>query len=84
MTSEVWAVPVSEHGAGVVAVLFNRALIQERITVSFKTLDIHVQSVEVRDLLNKVDLGSVKDSFSAVVPAHGCVMVKFILPQQLE
>lgn len=80
MTSEIWAVQVADHGAGVVAVLFNRALTKEKISVDFATLDIKVKTVNVRDLINRVDLGAVSGSFTAAVPAHGCVMVKFTVP----
>jgi alpha-galactosidase len=70
---EVWMKPMAD-GSKVVG-LFNRQRTEERITAHFDLLGIHGEA-QVRDLWLKKDLGTYKDSFSAVVPKHGVVLVK--------
>ncbi|CAK79708.1 unnamed protein product (macronuclear) [Paramecium tetraurelia] len=76
LTSEVWAAQVADNGAGVVAVLFNQASLQESITIEFDKLGISGDQ-NVRDLINQVELGVATVSYTTQVPARSVVMVKF-------
>jgi len=77
LTSEVWAVEVSDNGAGVVVVFFNQALIKENISINFVDIGLTGDNVSARDLVNKVDLGNFQTSFTAEVLSHGSVVIKF-------
>jgi len=70
---EVWAGPLSDGSE--VVVLFNRAAVPQKITVTWTNLGIS-GSANVRDLWQHKDLGNFATSYSAVVNAHGAVMVK--------
>ena len=58
-------------------VLFNRSSASRTITVNWKDLDLE-GTATVRDLWNKKDLGSFTGSYSASVPATGCVALKIV------
>jgi alpha-galactosidase len=70
---ELWARPLSD---GSIAVgLFNRGLQAASMTATWAELGIR-GSQPVRDLWLQKDLGAKTDAFTAMVPAHGAVMVK--------
>jgi len=71
---EVWSKPLVDGSRAVV--LFNRSSGDEKIQVSWQEIGLSVQEAAVRDLWEKKDLGRFQNSFSAVVPSHGAVMVK--------
>ncbi|MFA6450208.1 MAG: NPCBM/NEW2 domain-containing protein [bacterium] len=79
--NEVWARPLFD---GTVAVaLFNRFF--EKQTVTAKWSDIKVKGTQpVRDLWVKKDLGKFDGEFSAIVPAHGAVMLKIGTPKNAD
>lgn len=70
---EVWVKPLAD--GSVAALLINRGEDAENITANFKDLGLS-GTKSVRDLWAHKDLGQFTDSFSAVVPRHGVVMVK--------
>ena len=70
---EVWMKPL-EGGAKAVA-LFNRAEFPYPITVHLKDVGIH-GAVQARDLWAHKDLGTIRNSYTANVPAHGVVMLR--------
>lgn len=55
--------------------LFNRQRTVEQMSVKFSEVGISGQG-SVRDLWLKKDLGTLKDHYSAYVPAHGVVLVR--------
>ena len=71
---EVWSKPLVDGSRGVV--LFNRSSGDAEISVTWQEIELSVQEAAVRDLWEKKDLGRFQNSFSAVVPSHGTVMVK--------
>jgi alpha-galactosidase len=70
---EVWAKPLAD---GSVAVgLFNRGESTNPVTVNFK--DVGARSnVQLRDLWQHKDLGSVTGSYTGDVPRHGAILLK--------
>ncbi len=70
---EVWMKPLS-GGAKAVA-LFNRSGYAYPITVHFSDIDFR-GSVHVHDLWAHKDLGTLQNSYTAVVPSHGVVMLR--------
>ncbi|MGH9652990.1 MAG: glycoside hydrolase family 27 protein [Bryobacteraceae bacterium] len=71
---EVWMKPLSDGSKAVG--LFNRDEHSMKMTVDFGDLGIH-GSAEARDLWAHKNLGTLSRSFSATVPRHGTVLVKF-------
>jgi alpha-galactosidase len=72
-TLEVWARPLYD---GTIAVgLFNRGFWKARVTASWKDLGL-TGTQPVYDLWQRKSDGMANSSFSAMVPAHGCVFVK--------
>ena len=70
---EIWMKPLQD-GAKAIA-LFNRADYPHLMTVQLT--DVGVQgSVHARDLWSHKDLGVVRNSYNAVVPAHGVVILR--------
>jgi alpha-galactosidase len=66
-------------GAGVRAVaLLNRSSSSASVTAKWADLGIPSGAADVRDLWTHEDLGSFNDSYSALVPSHGVVMLKVI------
>ena len=77
--SEVWMRSLSDGSRAVV--LFNRGKSSE--TVHLQWVDIGrraSQSLPVRDLWKHEDAGHSKGGYSAVVPAHGVVMIRVGVP----
>ena len=72
--AEVWFKPLADGSRAVV--LFNRSSGDTEISVTWQEIELSVQEAVVRDLWQKEDLGQFQNSFSAVVPSHGVVMVK--------
>jgi alpha-galactosidase len=70
---EVWMKPL-EGGDKAVA-LFNRSEAEYPITVDFKSVGFD-GPVHARDLWSHKDLGTLNDSYTAVVPKHGVVMLR--------
>jgi alpha-galactosidase len=76
---EVWARPLAD---GTMAVgLFNRGLHASKVTVPWSALSLR-GAQPVRDLWQQKSLGSATDAFTAMVPAHGAVLVKIGAPKR--
>jgi alpha-galactosidase len=71
---EVWSKPLRDGSRAVV--LFNRSSGDTEISVSWQEIELSVEQAAVRDLWEKKDLGRFQNSYSVLVPSHGCVMVK--------
>jgi alpha-galactosidase len=56
--------------------LFNRADTAQTITETWASLGITGKKLRVRDLWKHADTNSAADSYSAVVPSHGVVLLK--------
>jgi len=77
-STEVWMRPLLD---GTVAVgLFNRGRAEAKVTASWSDLRLHGPQM-VRNLWQRRDEGVFDESFSAVVPRHGAVMVKIGTPR---
>ena len=61
--------------------LFNVGPQEMSVAVSFADLKLTGKQ-RVRDLWRQKDLGSVADTFSAIVPSHGVVLVKVGTPRR--
>lgn len=70
---EVWMKPLA-GGAKAVA-LFNRSEAEYPITVQFKSVGFD-GAVHARDLWSHKDLGTLQNSYTAMVPKHGVVMLR--------
>jgi alpha-galactosidase len=70
---EVWMKPTKDGSAAVG--LFNRGWGAMPVTVDFRDVGFS-NSVEVRDLWAKKDLGTLQERYTAIVPQHGVVMIK--------
>ena len=79
--TEVWARPLYD---GTIAVgLFNRGFWKARVTANWK--DLALSGPEpVRDLWARKSLGTSNRSFSAIVPAHGALLLKIGKPKRTE
>jgi alpha-galactosidase len=76
---EVWARPLAD---GTMAVgLFNRGLQPARVSATWNELGL-TGAQPVRDLWRQLDLGRLVGSYSAMVPAHGAVLVKIGAPKR--
>jgi alpha-galactosidase len=71
--TEVWSKPLADGGHAVG--LFNRGGDSAKVAAKWTDLGIKGPHM-VRDLWKHTDLGRQSDSFEAVVPSHGVVMVK--------
>jgi alpha-galactosidase len=76
---ELWARPLAD--GTIAAGLFNRGLQPAKMAASWKELGLS-GAQPVRDLWLHKELGSVNGEFSAVVPAHGAVLVKIGRPRR--
>lgn len=76
---EIWTRPLWD---GTMAVgLFNRMI--NSMTITVKWSDLGLKSPQpIRDLWCHRDLGEYNDSFSASVPAHGCMLLKVGRPNK--
>ena len=70
---ELWARPLAD--GTIAAGLFNRGLQAAKMTATWSELGVSGPQ-PVRDLWLQKDLGSINGEFSAVVPAHGTILVK--------
>ncbi|MEO6829280.1 MAG: glycoside hydrolase family 27 protein [Acidobacteriaceae bacterium] len=70
---EIWMKPL--QGRAKAVALFNRGAYPYPMTVQLKNVGFG-SSAHVRDLWSHKDLGTLQDSYTAVVPAHGVVMLK--------
>ncbi len=70
---EVWAKPLA-HGEKAVA-LFNRGTTAYPITFHLRQIG-YSHPVHARDLWAHKDVGVIQDSYTAVVPSHGVVMLR--------
>jgi alpha-galactosidase len=70
---EIWARPLAD-GSKAVGV-FNRHATAITATVDFKQLGFH-KSVQVRDIWQTKDLGTMKEPYTVQVPAHGVVFLR--------
>ena len=79
--TEVWARPLYD---GTIAVgLFNRGFWKSKVTVNWKDLGLSGPE-PVRDLWARKSLGAANHSFTALVPAHGALMLKIGKPKRTE
>jgi alpha-galactosidase len=69
---EVWVKPLADDSKAVG--LFNRGESVMPVTACFRDVGVG-DTVSVRDLWEKSDLGTFKSSFTAQVPTHGVVMI---------
>lgn len=69
---EVWIKPLT--GGSQAVALFNRGETSMPVTARFKELGI-LDDVTLRDLWGRRDLGVLHTSFTAMVPAHGAVLL---------
>jgi alpha-galactosidase len=70
---EVWMKPLKDGSAAVG--LFNRGWGAVPVTVTFQDIGLG-NSLNVRDLWAKKDLGPFQEKYTATVPQHGAVMIK--------
>lgn len=70
---EIWMKPLSDGSMAVG--MFNRSPGPLPVTLCFDDIGIK-GAASVRDLWAKKDLGAVKNSYTAVIPSHGAVMLK--------
>ncbi|MDE3097769.1 MAG: glycoside hydrolase family 27 protein [Chloroflexota bacterium] len=70
---QVWARPLADGARAVL--LFNRAPVQTTIHADWRRVGIRTKTARVRDLWAHKELG-VLDGYSAMVPAHGVVMLR--------
>jgi alpha-galactosidase len=63
------------EGGDKAVALFNRSEAEYPITVDFKSVGFD-GPVHARDLWSQKDLGNLNDSYTAVVPKHGVVMLR--------
>ncbi len=70
---EVWAKDM-EDGSKAVG-LFNRTLFPAKVSVKWSDLGL-TGPQKVRDLWRQKDLGISKDQFEAVIPRHGCMLIR--------
>ncbi|MBL7106179.1 MAG: NPCBM/NEW2 domain-containing protein [Phycisphaerae bacterium] len=73
-TRQVWAKKM-EDGSTAVGLFNLDGFVKQKVTVKFKNLGINGDYV-VRDLWRQRDIGVFSESFTAVVPSHGVVLVK--------
>ncbi|AIE85418.1 NPCBM/NEW2 domain-containing protein [Fimbriimonas ginsengisoli] len=72
---EVWARPLWDGSYAVG--LFNRGYERAKISADWKDLDAHLGgSQPVRDLWQRRNVGSFSGGYSAMVPAHGAVLIR--------
>ncbi len=76
---EIWARPL-EDGTYAVG-LFNRGLAPAAVTVDWSLLGLRGRQ-PVRDLWQRMDVGSFSDKYSATVPRHGAVFIKVGKPSR--
>jgi len=74
---EIWARPLSD--GSVAAGLFNRGLAPSKITLPWSLVG-RAGAQPVRDLWQRRELGTSRDSYSATVPRHGVVFIKIGKP----
>ena len=72
---EVWSKPLARDGERAV-VLFNRTAAPAKIPFTWSEVGLKSGRATVRDLWAHADRGSFTDTWSAVVPSHGVVMVR--------
>jgi alpha-galactosidase len=70
---EVWVKPLADGSKAVG--LFNRSNSDAPLTADFRDIGVR-ESVSVRDLWVRRDLGNFENSFSAMVPRHGVVLIR--------
>jgi len=73
--AEVWSRPLNDGSTAVG--LFNRGSAPMKVTAKWKDLGITGKRL-ARDLWLRKNIGTYKDTFTATVPAHGCVLVKLM------
>ncbi len=72
---EVWAKILSGNNVRAVALL-NRSDETADITVAWADLGLPPGAATVRDLWQRIDLGSFMNSYTATVPSHGVVLIR--------
>jgi alpha-galactosidase len=64
------------HGSSTAVGLFNRTDKAATMTVSWSSLGLSGKKSSVRDLWKHADVSASGDSFSAIVPSHGVVLIR--------
>jgi alpha-galactosidase len=73
--TEIYAKPLQDGSWGIA--LFNRSSSSQDMTVNWqKDLGVKWNSAAVRDLWEHADKGIFSESYSAIVPSHGVVMIR--------
>lgn len=73
---QIWSKKLNGKQSGERAVvLFNRTNTSAAITLRFSDIDL-AETVNIRDLWTKKELGSFQNSYTANVPSHGVVMLR--------
>jgi len=75
---EVFAKPLGRGFTTYAVGLLNRSTSTQNITVNWKDLRLDPNSVTVRDVWNKADLGLKKDACTVSVPSHGLALIKVV------
>lgn len=73
---EVWAKPLGTNYDTWAIGLFNRSASASTMSIRWSELGLDPNSVMVRDVWEKKDLGNFKDVYSVQVPSHGLALVK--------
>ncbi len=72
---QVWSRPLADGSKAVG--IFNLEEMPARVTAKWQALDITGKH-RVRDLWRQRDLGTFSDEFGAVLPRHGCMLLKVV------
>lgn len=75
---EVWVKPLGRDFTTFAVGLFNRSNSTQTMSINWKDLRLDTNSVTVRDLWAKQDLGSTKGRYTAQVPSNGLALVKVV------
>jgi alpha-galactosidase len=75
---ETWVKPLGKDFTTYAVGLFNRGGSATSMTINWKDLRLDTNSVKVRDLWAKSDLGSFKGRYSVQVPTNGLALLKVV------
>lgn len=73
---ETWAKPLGTGFETFAVGLFNRSGATTNMTIRWSDLQLDPNSVSVRDVWAKKDLGTIKDSYTVSVPSRGLALLK--------
>lgn len=75
---EIFAKPLGKGFTTYAVGMLNRSASTQNITVNWKDLRLDPNSVSVRDVWNKTELGTKKDGYTASVGAHALALIKVV------